>query len=153
MANYDNRATVTFCGEKVELLASNGACVIYAEQFQGDKGTSGRLKQEILNVYNALFTVGAYEDRENEDGSVSLVQKRTVDYDDVPSIIGVTWAMARAAGSTRLGYEKFREKFLRATSDYRECNQLVDDLIFDLAQRSFFRVQEGPDDAGQPDEG
>ena len=70
-----------------------------------------------------------------------------IDYEDVPSVVGIVWAMARAAGSTKLGFAKFRERFLGASSAYNEWDRLFDKLIFELAQRAFFRQPEGQPDA------
>jgi hypothetical protein len=90
----------------------------------------------------------------NDDGQKVLVDEdgkeipgRMIDYTDVPSIVGIVWAMARAAGSTKLSFAKFRQKFLESSSNYSECEEVFDKLLFGLAQRAFFRRQDGPADA------
>ena len=145
MAEFNNRETVTFGGEQYELVASNGACVIYAEQFANSDEVSGRLKQDIINLYDTHAKIHGYnpEDGKHIDGASS----RMVDYEDAPSIVGIVWAMARAAGSTKLGYAKFREHFMEGTSSYLECDALFESLVFGLAQRAFFRDLDGQADA------
>jgi len=151
MAEFNNRETVTFGGEQYELVASNGACVIYAEQFANTEGVSGRLKQDIIDLYDTHAKIHGYNP---EDGKpVDGVPHRMVDYEDVPSIVGIVWAMARAAGSTKLGYAKFRERFMEGASSYLECDALFESLVFGLAQRAFFRDLDGQADAEQPNEG
>ena len=60
MAEFNNRETVTFGGEQYELVASNGACVIYAEQFADAEGVSGRLKQDIIDLYDTHAKIHGY---------------------------------------------------------------------------------------------
>lgn len=149
MAEFDNRETITFGGEEIEVLASNGACVIYADQFQGAPGVTGRLKQDLIDLYKIHASINGYDQEtgeliKDEDGKTN---GRMVDYEDVPSIVGIVWAMARAAGSTKLGFAKFRERFFNSVSAYNECDRVFDKLLFGLAQRSFFRQQDGRADA------
>ena len=145
MAEFNNRETVTFGGEQIELVASNGACVIYADQFQGAPGVTGRLKSDLIDLYAIHARVNGYDQETGKP--IEGASSRMIDYEDVPSIVGIVWAMARAAGSTKLGFAKFRERFLGASSTYNECDRLFDKLIFELAQRAFFRQQEGQSDA------
>lgn len=145
MAEFDNRETVTFGGEEIEVLASNGACVIYADQFQGAPGVTGRLKSDLIGLYSIHAKVNGYDQETGQP--IEGANGRMIDYEDVPSIVGIVWAMARAAGSTKLSFAKFRERFFKATSAYSECDQLFDKLLFDLAQRAFFRQQNGQSDA------
>lgn len=145
MAEFDNRETITFGGEEIEVLASNGACVIYADQFQGAPGVTGRLKQDLIDLYKIHASINGYDQETGEP--IEGAGSRMVDYEDVPSIVGIVWAMARAAGSTKLGFAKFRERFFNSVSAYNECDQVFDKLLFGLAQRSFFRQQDGRADA------
>lgn len=145
MAEFDNRETVTFGGEQLELIASNGACVLYAEQFANSDEVSGRLKQDIIDLYDTHAKIHGYNAENGE--RINGAPSRLIDYEDVPSIIGVVWAMARAAGSTKLGYAKFRERFLNSVSSYQECDRLFETLVFGLAQRAFFRDLDGQADA------
>ena len=145
MAEFDNRETVVFGCEEIEVLASNGACVIYADQFQGAPGVTGRLKSDLIDLYAIYTKVNGYDQETGKP--IEGASGRMIDYEDVPSIVGIVWAMARAAGSTKLGFAKFRERFFNATSAYNECDRLFDKLIFDLAQRAFFRQPEGQPDA------
>lgn len=150
MAEFDNRETVTFGGEEIEVAASNGACVIYADQFQGAPGVTGRLKSDLIALYSTHASINAYDENTGKklvDENEEEIPGRMIDYTDVPSIVGIVWAMARAAGSTKLSFAKFRQRFLDSTSNYNECEELFDKLLFGLAQRAFFRQQDGPADA------
>lgn len=55
--------------------------------------------------------------------------------------------MARAAGSTDLGWDEFLRRFMDASSSNREFRELYNALVIDLAQRAFFHEPEGPEDA------
>ena len=171
MAEFNNRATVTLGGERIELAASNGACVIYADEFRGKmrEPFTGNLRKDILQVYRARVEADGY-DPDNPDKRLYVkdgmvvrgedvgegealepVTPRALDYEDVPEIVGIVWAMSRAAGSTSLGWFAFRDRFLEASSAWMEFQNLYDALVIDLAQRAFFRLAPGPEDAGQPD--
>ena len=150
MANYDNRATVTIGGERYEVAASNGACQIYFDEFcdKLPEPFDGRLRDDILEVYiqyaRALGINPAGDEAEDEDEDTEI---RVLGYEELPQIVGITWAMARAAGSTDLGWDEFRKRFMDASSTKREFRELYNALVIDLAQRAFFHEPEGPEDA------
>ena len=151
MANYDNRATVTIGGERYEVAASNGACQIYFDEFcdKLPEPFDGRLRDDILEVYiqyaRALGINPAGDEAEDEDGEAAEI--RVLGYEELPQIVGITWAMARAAGSTDLGWDEFLRRFMDASSTKREFRELYNALVIDLAQRAFFHEPEGPEDA------
>lgn len=150
MANYDNRATVTIGGERYEVAASNGACQIYFDEFcdKLPEPFDGRLRDDILEVYiqyaRALGINPAGDEAEDEDEDTEI---RVLGYEELPQIVGITWAMARAAGSTDLGWDEFLRRFMDASSSNREFRELYNALVIDLAQRAFFHEPEGPEDA------
>lgn len=150
MANYDNRATVTIGGERYEVAASNGACQIYFDEFcdKLPEPFDGRLRDDILEVYiqyaRALGINPAGDESEDEDEDTEI---RVLGYEELPQIVGITWAMARAAGSTDLGWDEFLRRFMDASSTKREFRELYNALVIDLAQRAFFHEPEGPEDA------
>lgn len=152
MANYDNRATVTIGGERYEVAASNGACQIYFDEFcdKLPEPFDGRLRDDILEVYiqyaRALGINPAGDEAEDEDEDEGT-EIRVLGYEELPQIVGITWAMARAAGSTDLGWDEFRKRFMDASSTNREFRELYNALVIDLAQRAFFHEPEGPEDA------
>lgn len=149
MPTYNNRETVTFGDEQIEVIASNGACAIYADQFRDhvDEPWTGRLKQDIMTLYELQFTALGINPRDpSEEGGVEEAG-HSLDYEDVPQVVGIVWAMASAAGSTRLGYESFKKRFESAPSSYREFGELFNTLVIGLAQRAFFRVEERSADA------
>ncbi|MBR3653176.1 MAG: hypothetical protein IKN60_04410 [Bacteroidales bacterium] len=164
MANYDNRATVTIGGERYEVAASNGACQIYFDEFcdKLPEPFDGRLRDDILEVYiqyaRALGINPAGDEAEDEkptnpenpenpESPEKAPEPHVLGYEELPQIVGITWAMARAAGSTDLGWDEFLRRFMDASSSNREFRELYNALVIDLAQRAFFHEPEGPEDA------
>ena len=154
MPSFDNRTTVFIGGEEYDVIASNGACVIYADQFRDklQEPYTGRLRNDVLQAYLAWCKLtgdpvqGADEDAaqpESDEGRRAVIP----DYEDIPQVLGMAWAMARAAGSTGLDYDAFRSKFMVSGTTVREFSRLFDDVIFGVAQNAFFRDPKRQEDA------
>ena len=150
MAKFDNRATVTIGGERYEVAASNGACQIYFDEFVDKiaEPFDGRLRDDILEVYVQYATaLGIDPTGERDEEEEPAAEVRVLGYEELPQIVGITWAMARAAGSTSLGWDEFHQHFMDASSTQQEFRELYNTLVIDLAQRAFFHKSEGPEDA------
>ena len=153
MAQFDNRAAVTIGGERHEAAASNGACQIYFDEFSGkaEEPYTGRLRSDVLRVYQQYTTALGYDPDEpgtrlvGEDGEP--VEGHVPGYEEIPQIVAIAWAMIRAAGSTRLGWDAFRKRFYEASSARSEFRELYAALVIDLAQRAFFHEPQGQPDA------
>ena len=154
MPSFDNRTTVFIGGEEYDVIASNGACVIYADQFRDklQEPYTGRLRNDVLQAYLEWCKLtgdpvqGADEDDvqpESDEGRRAV----TPDYEDIPQVLGMAWAMARAAGSTGLDYDAVRSKFMVSGTTVREFSRLFDDVIFGVAQNAFFRDLKRQEDA------
>lgn len=163
MPSFDNRTTVFIGGEEYDVIASNGACVIYADQFRDklQEPYTGRLRNDVLQAYLDWCKLtgdpvqGADEDAAQPESDEDAVQPEsderrraiTPDYEDIPQVLGMAWAMARAAGSTGLDYDAFRSKFMVSGTTVREFSRLFDDVIFGVAQNAFFRDLKRQEDA------
>lgn len=134
----DNRATVTVGGEEYEVEASNGACMLYAQEFRDreEEPFTGSLPTDVLI------------DLGRSDGNPYPL------WCDAPRLLGAVWAMARAAGSAKSQYKAFEKRAMDATADALEVTDATRELLGDggLFERTFFRRVPGPQGAGQPDE-
>lgn len=131
----DNHANVTLAGIEFEVEASNGACVAYSNEFRGklEKPFSGSLMTDLLVTNTAIESGG--------EGEVQALEH-------IPRIV---WAMSFAAGGKDATYEKFCKRIEHECVGYFELAEAYRTIIV-LADRTFFRLPNGPADAGEPDE-
>lgn len=140
MPDMSIRETVTVGGKEFDIEASNGALMAYGAEFRGKEEPPfrGNLIADIVMDRDIVVAAG-------------------VDFpgwDECPHVLKAIWAMARAAGSTRLGYQKFMKWFESAPANFYEPAEAVNTLFMrgGACDRAFFRVPGRPDDAAEPDE-
>lgn len=134
------RDTVTVGGKDFEVEASNGALMAYGAEFRGKEEAPfhGNLISDIVMERDIILSAG-------------------VDFpgwDECPHTLQAVWAMARAAGSTRLGWKAFMKWFESAPGNFYEPSEAVNALFKEggICANAFFRVPERLRDADQPDE-
>lgn len=135
----DNTAEVVIGGEIYEIEASNLAQVFYKREFRAkcEPPFIGNLVTDMTTDYTTF----------NAASGVAP------DWDDYRHILGGIWAMARAAGSVRVGFDKFEQRALSSTLDMIEPQAAASVIFNDLAPRTFFRrVIGGAGGAGAPDQ-
>lgn len=173
---YDNRATVHLGGRAFELIASKGAERIYGDRFRFDPQAladdhaatpvtasdpdgnqvvqlrrvayTGRLKVDLLVTANMLRS------HQGGRGDAATVVSRLSAYLDYPvrQLMAATWAMAKAAGSTKLGWDEWEAWTWTLPSSAKEDEELWRVVCVDLLERAFFRGYEGAGDAREPDD-
>ena len=135
----DNSAEVVIGGEIYEIEASNLAQVFYKREF--------RTKCEPPFIGNLVT------DMTTDYTTFNAASGVAPDWEDYRHILGGIWAMARAAGSVRVGFDKFEQRALNSTLDMIEPQAAASVIFNDLAPRTFFRrVIGGADGAGAPDQ-
>lgn len=124
---FDNRTTVVVGCREYVIVGSNLAVKIYAEQM-GD---------EVAPPW----TGNMVEDIVTEDYSATLAGVKFPTWYQLPHNLMAIWAMARAAGSVRVSYEKFCQRLDRAPSPLWEAVQAVDHIGPDseFGKSTFFR--------------
>lgn len=129
----DNRATVTLAGMEFEVEASNGACLVYSNEFRGkvDAPFTGNLMKDILVMSQAI--------------SDDTLEATALEH--APRMV---WAMSFAAGGKDQTYEKFCKRMEHESVTFFELGDAIG-VILKLADRTFFRLPERPADAGEPD--
>lgn len=132
----DNRVTVELFGNEYEVEGSLGACKIYADEFYGKLAEpyTGNLVSDLLELYKAAELSGD----QMVLGDVALYR--------------LAWAMGRAAGSIKVGYDKFAKSFEHAPFCVYEWSTAYNVIVHELGNGVFFRVPEGLADAGEPDQ-
>ncbi len=134
---YDNRATIEVGGVPYELEASNLACRLYAEEMAGcDAPYTGRL------IHDALMERQEALDAGNDHP----------EWSDLPHVLAAIWAMAKAAGSTRLSRKAFVASLDHAPANLYEPVVASNVVFGELGERTFFRLPAGLRDALEPDE-
>ena len=130
--NADNRATVNIGGWEFEVEASLGAGIIYQNEFRGkaEKPYTGSLYEDMVQLY-----------RETEDADSPNY------YGFSSQLMGITWAMARAAGGIGETYAEFLEKIEHSSVSIFEFADLYGTVVKELGDRCFFRLPEGLRDA------
>lgn len=130
----DNRVTASVFGTEYELEGSLGACKIYADEFAGKlrEPYTGNLVSDMLELYR----------RAEEQGGVAFGDEE---------LYRLAWAMARAAGSAKLGYDRFCKPFEHAPMSIYDWSELYSAIVHGLGDGVFFRIPEGRGDAVQPD--
>jgi len=134
-------------GEKTyQLEASLGTKIVYQNEFFGklEEPYKGLLEDDILQVYHRSRPF------EEIDGEV----KPNPDYvgNDIEALLRIAWAMARAAGSTKRGYDKFLNDVIHQPAGMFEEASLYDVVIMRLGEGIIFRRPEGQDGAAESDE-
>lgn len=129
--------TVSICGNKYEIEASLAASTIYTNEFYGklDEPYKGYLMDDILTLF--------HESETNTNAVTAFGDQ---------ALYRIVWAMARACGSIKDTYKKFySNKIEHGSFNMYEYSGLFTDVIFNLCQRTFFRLPEGQGDVGEPD--
>jgi hypothetical protein len=134
----DNTAEVVIGGEIYEIEASNLAQVFY--------------KREFRSKCKPPFIGNLVTDMTTDYTTFNAASGVAPDWDDYRHILGGIWAMARAAGSVRVGFDKFEQRALNSTLDMIEPQAAASVIFNDLAPRTFFRrVIGGADGSGASD--
>lgn len=134
--NINNRTTVTFAGKEYEIEASIGAEKLYADQFRDSASApyTGNLWEDMLQVWRDVN--GTQDSRAH----------------GLPyQLIDMLWAMGRAAGSIKCSYDKFFKDMEHSTTTYSELASLYKAICIELGDGVIFRLEEGQDDASEPD--
>lgn len=142
----DNVRTARIGGAEYDLEASLGASITYANEFFGKLGEPyrGSLADDMLQVYRrAQPTV----ERDGEN----VPNPEYMGY-DVEALLRIAWAMATAAGSTRKGYDRFRDEVIHQPASVFEEAGLYDVVVMELGGGIIFRRPEGQAGAVEPDE-
>ena len=169
---YNNRAVVHLGGRAFDLIASKGAERAYGDRFRLDPGAlsdgsaaipvretdadgnetvtlrqleyTGRLKTDLLITANML--------QAGRDDAVAKISRLSA-YLDYPGtqLMAATWAMAKAAGSTDMGWDEWEAWTWTLPSSAKEDEELWRVVCVDLLGRAFFRGYEGTGDAPEPD--
>lgn len=135
-------------GERTyELEASLGTKITYRNEFLGklQKPYRGILEDDMLRVFRAAQTV-----IEDEGGEV--VENPDYAGYDIEALLRIAWAMARASGSTKRGFDGFYADVIHQPAGVFEEAELYDTVIMRLGAGIIFRRPEGLGGAGEPDE-
>lgn len=169
---YNNRAVVHLGGRAFDLIASKGAERTYGDRFRHDPGAlsdgsaaipvrstdedgnetftltqleyTGRLKADLLITANML--------QRGRDDTAAKVSRLSayLDY-PVTQLMAATWAMAKAAGSTDMGWDEWEAWTWTLPSSAEEDEELWRVVCVDLLGRAFFRGYVGEGDVSEPD--
>ena len=122
-----NTTTIKLGGHDLELRASNYASQLYSEEFFGmERGEyNGNLSHDTMQLVSDCFG----DVREDGTVSVKLVP---------PTLWGIVWALAAAAGSVNTGYRAWlksvRDEIWTVEEQSVACVEVVD-----LVTEAFFR--------------
>lgn len=132
-----NTTTVTLGGREYLLRASNLAMKVYGDEFFGrtPEGYNGSLAHDAAQMFSDCVTTG-------EDGTTEV-------HFVPPSLWGIVWALAYAAGSVTVGYERWMrdvgDELWTLSEQTEACVEVVD-----LMMSTFFRQSPQPD-GGEPE--
>ena len=142
----DNVRELRIGDKTYQLEASLGTSIVYRNEFFGklDEPYKGLLADDMLAVWARAQQV------EEHDGEV--VPNPEYMGLDIEAILRIAWAMARAAGSTKRGYDKFYDEVIHQPAGVFEEASLYDTVIMRLGGGSIFRRPEGQEGADEPDE-
>jgi len=168
---HDNRVTVTLGGGEFELVASKLAERYYGDRFRNDVEALGEsnayttinvptigddgnpvFDEDLNPVMHKEIIQLSYSGRLKFDIAVSSVSRVSSALEIPTQVVAAAWAMARAAGSTKLTYNDWEAWWLSLPSNAQDDLSLWEAVCVDLAERAFFRDYGGPHDAGEPDE-
>lgn len=146
---YDDRTTVSVGGRDYEAEASNLACRIYADEFResDEKALTGDAERDAGRYAGRLIHDLLVDRQRMLAAGVSWPE-----WDEVPRILAAIWAMARAAGSTKVSWKAFRASVEHAPANLYEVATAAN-AVFELGNTTFFRLPDGLGDAVEPDEG
>ena len=159
----ENVRTVTVGGNELELEESLGTGVLYRNEFSGklEDPYKGVLSDDILTLWNrAQVTVSEPELGEDgtpvtdEDGEPVMRDVPNPEYAgiDTEALLRVTWAMARAAGSTKRPWKAFWGEAMHWPVSVYEEQDLFFTVTLELGAAITFRRPEGRGGAEQADE-
>lgn len=134
----ENQAKVSLGGREIVVEASLAACLAYSNEFAGklEEPYKGRLMDDLLALYNAM------EGKDAVEGLGAIGDS---------GLFRIVWAMGRACGSVKEGYQKFERSMEHAPMNMYEYVDAYRTVVGDLAGRTFFRLPEGQGDAVEPD--
>ena len=142
----DNVRELRIGDKTYQLEASLGTAIVYRNEFFGrlDEPYKGLLADDMLAVWTRAQQV------EEHDGEV--VPNPEYMGLDIEAILRIAWAMARAAGSTKRGYDKFYDEVIHQPAGLFEEASLYDTVIMRLGGGIIFRRPDGQAGADEPDE-
>lgn len=142
----DNVRELRIGDKTYQLEASLGTAIVYRNEFFGrlDEPYKGLLADDMLAVWTRAQQV------EEHDGEV--VPNPEYMGLDIEAILRIAWAMARAAGSTKRGYDKFYDEVIHQPAGLFEEASLYDTVIMRLGGGIIFRRPEGQAGDSEPDE-
>ena len=128
-----------------ELEASLGTGIAYRNEFFGrlEEPYRGILADDMLQAYHKAQP---FEDVDGE-----TVENADYAGYDVEALLRIAWAMARAAGSTKKGWDKFHAEVIHQPAGVFEEASLYDVVVMRLGGGIIFRRPEGLGGAGEPD--
>lgn len=162
---HDNRVIVTLGDRELELAATKLAERIYGDRFRDDVEALGPSNAQRL-VQVATSEVDADGKPVTETRAISLSYCGRLKMDiavsansnigamaELPDqVVAATWAMAKAAGSTKKTYDEFFAWWLTLPSSAQQDMALWEAVCVDLAERAFFRDYGRPSGAEPSDE-
>ena len=166
----DNVAIVSIGGLQLELEASLGTSAVYFNEFAGKlgepyKGTLENDMRTVFHLFQDTVTITAKVGDEGEvvrdedgnpvdDPNGREIEVPNPDYVglDVDGLLRITWAMARAAGSTRKGWDAFYEDVIHRAAGWHDELALYYAAIIHLGGGIIFRGPAQRVGEGEPDE-
>lgn len=166
----DNVVTIEIGDMTLELEASLGTGITYSNEFRGklDAPYKGILADDMLHVWRiaqpTMDETVAVDDDGNpvfdDDGKyvpdpngheVEVANPEYVGY-DIDALLRIAWAMARASGSTKRGFDAFYADVIHQPAGVFEEASLFNAVIMRLGGGIIFRRPTGLRDAGEADE-
>ena len=135
-------------GDKTyQLEASLGTGKVYRDEFFGKLGDGykGILEDDMLRVFRLAQPV-------IEDEAGEVVENPDYYGYDVEALLRIAWAMARAEGCMRKGWDKFYAEVIHQPAGVFEEAALYDTVVMHLGAGITFRRPEGLGGAQEPDE-
>ena len=117
----ENRATLYLFGDEYEVESSLGAAKIYADTFRGniEKPYTGNMFEDMLQIMREVEG-----DEENAFGVA-------------PQVLGIAWAMARAAGTMKESWLEFTERVEHSTLNFFDFAEIYGTVIQKLGAATF----------------
>lgn len=147
----DNVRSVRIGEMEIDLEASLGTGIVYANEFRGrlEAPYKGILADDMLAVWHRN------QPTDSEDGN----EVENPDYTgiDVEALLRIAWAMARAVDPEqgrpyRKGYRAFHDEAIHQPTSIFDEAALYDAVILRLGNGITFRRPEGLSGAVEPDE-
>lgn len=143
----DNVRELRIGDKTYQLEASLGTAITYRNEFFGKLGDGykGILEDDMLRIYHL-----AQPFEEGEDGKPA----ENPDYIgyDIEALLRIAWAMARAEGGMKKGWDKFYAEVIHQPAGVFEEASLYNVVVMELGGGIIFRRPEGQGSADEPDE-